>query len=142
MALTFLGGLRIGRSCERCVGHLQVGIRCLIAHKNLSVASKNALSIIFEGVAWNRLREVQVDKEGEHVYSLRPRLNDITHRLLCDVKLVDNVKVVTLRSTVQVQNLTLAPTEMAVFSEKGKQLTPAFKLRASVLLSSSDLIFS
>jgi hypothetical protein len=88
------------------------------------------LAVEFAGVAWERLRNVAVDREGEHVHALRPKLNSIMHRLLCEVKLVDNVKVVTLRSTVQVQNLTLINAEMVVVDSAGKKQSPVFHIRA------------
>jgi vacuolar protein sorting-associated protein 13A/C len=40
-------------------------------------------------------------------------------RLLCEVKVQDNVKVVTLRSTYKVENITLYPLELALVDEAG-----------------------
>ena len=43
-----------------------------------------------------------------------------SHRLLCEVTVVDNVKVVTLRSTYKIQNLTLYPLEITLVDDNGQ----------------------
>jgi vacuolar protein sorting-associated protein 13A/C len=43
-----------------------------------------------------------------------------TDRLLCEVKLEDNVKVVTFRSTYKVENQTLYPLELTLVDEGGQ----------------------
>lgn len=80
-------------------------------------------------MTWDRLKSVSVEREGEQVYALRPKLNNVTHRLLCDVKLVDNVKVVTFRSTFKVENRTLVVAEMVVVDTNGKRASPIYKIR-------------
>jgi len=61
-----------------------------------------------------------VDREGEFVFPLRPRTAKYSDRLLCEVKVVDNVKVVTIRSTYKVDNQTLYPLELTMVDEKGQ----------------------
>lgn len=78
---------------------------------------------------WDRLRHVSVDREGEKIYSLRPKVERVTHRLLVEVKLVENVKIVTLRSTFQVENRTLVATDVQVVDARGKPKGKPFKIR-------------
>lgn len=92
----------------------------------------NSLSLTLEGTKWERLKHVSVDREGEHIHPLRPKLDRVTHRLMCDVKLVDNVKVVTFRSTFQVENHTLIPAEMVIIDSHGKRASAPFKIRKSI----------
>jgi len=83
---------------------------------------------MLEGSSWERLKHISVDREGEHIHALRPRLDKVTHRLLCNVKLENNVKIVTLRSTFNVENHTLVPAELIVVDEKGHKASPIFKI--------------
>ena len=53
------------------------------------------------------------------MFPLRPRTDKHSNRLLCEVKVVDNVKVVTIRSTFKVENLTLYPIEVTLVDEHG-----------------------
>lgn len=99
------------------------------ARENLAANTHNSLTIVIEGTNWDRLKHVYVDREGEHIHPLRPKVNKVTHRLLCDVKLVDNVKVVTFRSTFLVQNKSLVNAEMVVVDEHGKKASQVFKIR-------------
>lgn len=82
-------------------------------------------------MTWDRLTSVSVDREGEHIYALRPKLDKVTHRLLCDVKLIENVKVVTFRSTFQVENRSLVAAEMVIVDGNGKRASQIYKIRKS-----------
>lgn len=86
------------------------------------------MTLLFEGTSWDRLKHVFVDREGEHIYALRPKVEKVTHRLLCDVKLVDNVKVVTFRSTFLIENKSLVNAEMVIVDEHGKRASQIFKI--------------
>lgn len=88
----------------------------------------NSIGIFLEDTPWERVKHISVEREGEQVYRLRPRLDKVAHRVLCEIKLVNNVKVVTLRSTFKVQNLTLVPSEMVLVDEHGKKASAVFKL--------------
>lgn len=61
-----------------------------------------------------------MDREGEFCFALRPRSDGSAHRLLCEVKVEDNVKLITLRSTYKVENLTLYPIELTLVDDKGR----------------------
>jgi vacuolar protein sorting-associated protein 13A/C len=69
-----------------------------------------------------------VDREGEHVHALRPKINRVKHRVACEVKLKDNVKIVTLRSTFSVENATLVPVELAIVDANGKRASEIYKI--------------
>lgn len=71
------------------------------------------------GKSWEQLRSVPVDREGEFIFPLRPRVDKYANRVLCEVKVVDNVKVVTLRSTYKIENQTLYPLELTVVDDNG-----------------------
>lgn len=59
-----------------------------------------------------------MDREGEYIFSLRPRTK-YPSRLLCEVRVVDTVKVVTIRSTYKIENQTLYPLELTLVDDTG-----------------------
>ena len=88
----------------------------------------NSVGLMLEGTAWERVKHISVEREGEVVYRLKPKIDKTTHRMLCEIKLVNNVKVVTFRSTFKIENLTLVPSEMVIVDANGKKASPVFKL--------------
>ncbi|KAJ7169902.1 vacuolar protein sorting-associated protein 13 [Mycena filopes] len=82
-------------------------------------SGQHSVGLQFDGKQWEQLRSIPVDREGEFVFTLRPRTEKYPHRLLVEVKVVDTVKVVTLRSTYQVENLTLYPIELTLVDDGG-----------------------
>lgn len=100
------------------------------------MTSHNSLELVFEGMTWDRTKHIFVDREGEHIYSLKPKLDKVTHRLLCDVKLVENVKIVTFRSTFLVENRSLVQAEMVIVDANGKKASQIYKIRQLSLSSS------
>ncbi|KAJ9050363.1 Vacuolar protein sorting-associated protein 13 [Entomophthora muscae] len=86
------------------------------------IQSRNSLGLQFENVAWESVKDVLVDQEGINIYTLRPLLNSVAHRLVCEVSLNDNVKIVTFRSPLQIHNTTLLPLEMVVVDTKRNYL--------------------
>ncbi|KAL9941010.1 hypothetical protein V8E36_000498 [Tilletia maclaganii] len=87
--------------------------------EHIKESSSNMLSLQIEGMPWERLKRISVDREGEFPISLRPKLNQVPHRLICEVQLKDNVKVITFRSSFQVENSTLVPVELVVLDTQG-----------------------
>ena len=79
----------------------------------------NRLAVQIDDMPWERVRNISVDREGESVMTLRPKLNRTSYRLLCDVKLENNVKVITFRSTFRVDNQALIPIEIGVLDDDG-----------------------
>ncbi|RDB28887.1 Vacuolar protein sorting-associated protein 13 [Hypsizygus marmoreus] len=86
--------------------------------EHVSSSGQHSIGVQFIGKAWEKLRSIPVDREGEYVFSLRPRTK-YPSRLLCEVKVIDNVKVVTIRSTYKVENLTLYPLELTLVDDTG-----------------------
>ena len=69
-----------------------------------------------------------VDREGEYTFSLRPRTEKYAHRLVCEVKVQDNMKLVILRSTYKVENNTLYPLELTLVDETGQPVYAVEKI--------------
>ncbi|RMZ73838.1 vacuolar sorting-associated vps13 [Pyrenophora seminiperda CCB06] len=75
------------------------------------------LGIKLEGSGFESLTRVPVHREGEFLYNLKPKQDRIQHRLLVDVKLgSDNIKNITIRSPLLVENNTQIPIELGMFS--------------------------
>ncbi|KAJ7071032.1 vacuolar protein sorting-associated protein 13 [Mycena amicta] len=82
-------------------------------------SSQHNVGIQIDGKPWDQLRSIPVDREGEYIFTLRSRTEKHSHRLLVEVKVLDTVKVVTLRSTYKVENLTLYPIELTLVDDSG-----------------------
>ncbi|GES89872.1 vacuolar protein sorting-associated protein vps13 [Rhizophagus clarus] len=90
--------------------------------------TKNMLGVQFEGAIWECIKEIPVDREAETMYMLRPKVNKISHRLVVDIKLKDNIKVVTFRSSFVIENRTLLTIEMLVVDEHGKNIGKVYQI--------------
>lgn len=82
------------------------------------------LALQVRGVGWETLHTIEVDRTGTKFYSLRPRIRDVAHRLACDVTLEGNVKVITVRSTLQIQNNTMVTMEVSTIDSAGASMSP------------------
>lgn len=82
------------------------------------------VGVNLEGSGFDSIDRVPVNKEGETLYNLKPKKDKVLHRLLVEVHLgVDNVKYITFRSPLSVENKTHIPVEIGVFSpEEGHLL--------------------
>ncbi|KAF5370222.1 hypothetical protein D9615_010080 [Tricholomella constricta] len=92
--------------------------------EHVSSSGQHSIGLQFIGKKWDQIRGIPVDREGEFVFSLRPRAR-YPSRLLCEVKVVENVKIVTLRSTYKIENQTLYPLELTLVDEMGH---PAYSM--------------
>ena len=93
--------------------------------ENLSPEGNAGLvGIRLEESGFDSVNRIPVVREGETLYNLKPRKDKILHRLLVEVALgVDNVKYITFRSPLLVENKTQIPIEIGVFSpEEGHLL--------------------
>jgi len=88
--------------------------------ENVTEPGYNRLSVHLEDMPWDRVRHISVEQEGEYVMTLRPKLNKVSHRLLCEVKLVNNVKQITFQSTFRVDNRALIPFEVGLVEADGQ----------------------
>jgi len=95
--------------------------------KNVSSDQHN-IGIQFVEKPWEPLRAIPVDREGEFVYTLRPRSDKFPRRLLCEITVVDNTKIITIRSTYKIENLTLYPLELMLVNDAGQPIHPLHKI--------------
>ncbi|GLB36151.1 putative vacuolar protein sorting-associated protein [Lyophyllum shimeji] len=86
--------------------------------EHIPSSGQHSIGLQFIGKAWEPLRSVPVDREGEFTFTLRPRTK-YPSRLLCEVKVVENVKIVTIRSVYKVENQTLYPLELTLVDDMG-----------------------
>ncbi|TAQ85401.1 hypothetical protein B7494_g6292 [Chlorociboria aeruginascens] len=93
--------------------------------ENLTPESNSGVvGVQLEGSGFDSVNKIPVNREGEYLYSLRPRKDKILHRLLVEVSLgANNVKYITFRSPLLVENMTQIPIELGVFdAEEGHLL--------------------
>ncbi|EKM61051.1 uncharacterized protein PHACADRAFT_156217 [Phanerochaete carnosa HHB-10118-sp] len=88
--------------------------------EHVSSTTHNSIGVQFIGKQWDQVRSIPVDREGEFAFTLRPRTDKLAHRIVCDVVVEDNVKIVTIRSTYRVENYTLYPLEITLVDELGR----------------------
>ncbi|KAI8385604.1 hypothetical protein BD560DRAFT_383802 [Blakeslea trispora] len=81
-----------------------------------------------DGAMWESLRDIKLDTEGEHMHPLRPSIKNVLHRIVFDVKLVDNIKIVTIRSALVIQNKTLLSVDLASVDLQGGMDGPVQKI--------------
>lgn len=74
------------------------------------------------------MHNIAVGNEGECIYTLRPKTQKVSARLLCHVSLKGHVKVVTLRSTFLVKNNTLFPLELMLIDYNGQPTSVVEKI--------------
>ena len=98
--------------------------------ENLSTDIKSAVvGVNLEGSSFQSLNKIPINREGEFMYNLKPRVDNILHRLLVEVTLgVDNVKYITFRSPLVVENNTQIPVEMGVFDAQEGHLLKIEKI--------------
>jgi vacuolar protein sorting-associated protein 13A/C len=98
--------------------------------ENLSPEDSNGIvGIRLEGSGFDSINKIPVTREGETIYNLRPRKNQIMHRLLVEVSLGDdNVKCITFRSPLLVENKTQIPVELGVFDAQEGHLLKIEKI--------------
>jgi vacuolar protein sorting-associated protein 13A/C len=98
--------------------------------ENLSPESNTGvIGVRLEGSGFDSINKIGVNREGEYLYSLRPRKDQILHRLLVEITLgADNVKYITLRSPLLVENKTQIPVELGVFDAQEGHLLKIEKI--------------
>ncbi|KAI1388182.1 vacuolar protein sorting-associated protein 13 [Hypoxylon trugodes] len=76
----------------------------------------SSVAVLIEGSGFDTVKNIRLNREGEFLYSLRPKTDNTLHRLLVEIKLgSDNIKYVTLRSPLVVENETQIPVELGVY---------------------------
>lgn len=91
--------------------------------------TSNTVGVQIEGSGFDTVKNIRLNREGEFLYSLRPKTDNTLHRLLVDVKLgSDNIKYVTLRSPLLVENETQIPVELGVYDAQEGHLLKIEKI--------------
>ncbi|KAE8146951.1 hypothetical protein BDV25DRAFT_161484 [Aspergillus avenaceus] len=87
------------------------------------------VGVKIEGSGFESVSRIPVVREGEILYTLKPKKDGILHRLLVEVKLgTDNVKYITFRSPLVVENNTQIPVELGVFNPREGHLLKIEKI--------------
>ncbi|KAI1802701.1 vacuolar protein sorting-associated protein 13 [Daldinia bambusicola] len=89
----------------------------------------SSVAVEIEGSGFDIVKNIRLNREGEFLYSLRPKTDNTLHRLLVEVKLgSDNIKYVTLRSPLVVTNETQIPVELGVYDAQEGHLLKIEKI--------------
>jgi vacuolar protein sorting-associated protein 13A/C len=98
-----------------------------------SLSADSATGVVgvqLEGSGFESLKKIPVSREGETLYSLSPAKSGVQHRLLVEISLgTDNVKSITFRSPLLVENNTQIPVEMGVFSPEDGHILKIEKIQ-------------
>ncbi|PYH34659.1 membrane morphogenesis protein VPS13 [Aspergillus neoniger CBS 115656] len=87
------------------------------------------VGVKLEGSGFDSVSRIPVVREGEILYGLKPKKDGILHQLLVEVKLgPDNVKYITFRSPLVVENSTQIPVELGVFNPNDGHLLKIEKI--------------
>ncbi|KAL4808325.1 hypothetical protein BDV18DRAFT_98367 [Aspergillus unguis] len=87
------------------------------------------VGVKLEGSGFESVTRIPVVREGEMLYNLKPKKDTVLHRLLVEVKLgPDNVKYITIRSPLLVENNTQIPVELGVFNPQNGHLLKIEKI--------------
>lgn len=83
--------------------------------ENLSTDTQKVnLGIRLKGSPYDPVRNVSVTSVGEHLHTLYPKTNRVSHRLTCEVVMDDSVKCIIFRSALTFENKTQIPLEIAI----------------------------
>jgi vacuolar protein sorting-associated protein 13A/C len=98
--------------------------------ETLSTDGENGMvGVRLGGSGFDTLSRIPVHREGEFLYNLKPKQDRIQHRILVDVKLgADNIKSITFRSPLLVENNTQIPIELGMFSPEDGHLLKIDKI--------------
>ncbi|EXJ81906.1 hypothetical protein A1O1_07973 [Capronia coronata CBS 617.96] len=98
--------------------------------ENLSPEGNAGLvGVKLEGSGFDSISRIAVIREGETLYNLKPRKENVQHRMLVEVRLgADNVKYIIFRSPLLVENKTQIPIELGIYSPKDGHLLKIEKI--------------
>ena len=90
------------------------------------------LGIRLEGSGFDTIPRIPVHREGEFLYNLKPKKDRVLHRILVEVKLgADNIKNITFRSPLLLENNTQIPIELGIYSPEEGHLLKIEKIAPS-----------
>jgi vacuolar protein sorting-associated protein 13A/C len=94
-----------------------------------SEGASGVVGVKLEGSGFNSVDKISVSREGEKLYNLYPKKDKIQHRLLVEVKLgTDNIKYITFRSPLLIENNTQIPVEMGVLDPEAGNILKIEKI--------------
>lgn len=86
-----------------------------VVRENLSTDMQQVnLGVRLKDSPYDPVKGVSVTSEGDHLYILYPKTTRVLHRLLCEVKLEQDLKRIVLRSALNVENKTQVSVDMEV----------------------------
>ena len=79
-------------------------------------STANSISVQLVGSGFQEVKSIRLTREGEFLFGLKPKTQQVLHKLLVEIKLgKDNIKYVTLRSPLLVENDTGIVVELGVY---------------------------
>ncbi|KAI7863890.1 hypothetical protein BDF14DRAFT_1998124 [Spinellus fusiger] len=93
-----------------------------------SSMGKNYLGVQVMHVGWEELLHLSVDQESEQTYRMNPMIDGVVHRLVVEIKLEKNIKTVTFRSGLVLENQTQEPLEAVIMSKDMKLMSEVWRL--------------
>ncbi|KAI6377701.1 hypothetical protein MCOR25_002425 [Pyricularia grisea] len=95
----------------------------------MTESSSSSVAVQLEGSGFDPVKNIRLNREGEFLYGLKPKADKVLHRMLVEVSLGnDNVKYVTLRSPLLVENQTQIPVELGVYDAQDGHLLKIEKI--------------
>ena len=98
------------------------------------VSTTNTISLQLNGPPFESLKGLSIDSEGRTIFILRPKIvfvfltiliifqGALVYKIVCEIKLKDNIKYVTFKSTFVYVNQTNLELELAVLDNHSKPL--------------------
>lgn len=87
------------------------------------------IGLRLQGSGFDTLPRIPVHREGEYLFNLKPKQDRVQHRILVEVQLgADNIKNITIRSPLLVENNTQIPIELGMFSPEDGHLLKIDKI--------------
>ena len=104
------------------------------------VTSKvHSLSIHLMDSTWESVKGINVDKKGVFVFPLRPKVNSVSHKLVCEVELVEGIRHIILRSATCFRNDT--EFDLEVQDVAAERFSDTIKIRSGGI-ASLPIVFS
>ncbi|KAM5373472.1 hypothetical protein ACJZ2D_006966 [Fusarium nematophilum] len=96
----------------------------------LTESNQTYVNVQLEGSGFDPVKNVRLNREGEYLYALRPKTDNVLHRLCVEVELGtdDNIKYVTFRSPLHVENATQIPVELGIYDAQEGHLLKIEKI--------------
>lgn len=110
--------------------------------REAQAATANLLSVQLNTptTPWETLKSLAVNSEGTTSYILRPKINNVAYRLAVDVKLRDNIKYVTLRSTFVIRNDCMVGIEVALFASGARTSRGTYRIGKAMIVERKNLL--